>query len=775
MTTRNSPQWYDPPNRVAADGLVAEIGGHPLISDILTRRGYPTPDTAQGFLSPTSYNPTDASELPDLDNLVNHLAKNIINTQSILIWGDFDVDGQTATALFLEALQHIGAKVEFYIPNRVRETHGIQLSSLTNQIDQFQVDILLTCDTGISAHDAVDLARSLGITTLITDHHDLPPTLPKADAIVNPRRLPARHPLAALPGVGVAYKVIEKLYTRLDRADELPRFLDLVALGIVADVAELVQDTRFLLQRGLQQLHQTERAGLQALIQVAGLDKTTLSPADIGFQLAPRLNAAGRLDDARSAVDLLTTTDPTQAHLLAVQLEGLNNQRRLHNRQIYTAAHEQISRDPSLLDWEALVLASPAWHPGIIGIVANRLAEYYQRPVVLFNTADETVARGSARSIPGYDIGAAIAAQADLLIKSGGHPGAAGLSLHPDNIPAFRRRLSNTLRENRDPNAQQGLQIDAYLPLDEANAELARELNRLAPFGEGNPSIVLATTDLHLRSSANLGRSHEHRRLAVEDNNGNRRSVIWWNSGNQPLPEGKFDLAYELEINKSGDKEETQLILVDYRPSASEGLTLDAPKHAIIDYRHMTNREQLLQDILAQYNDVAVWAEGYQRKHSPGIPLSELHTAQVLVVYTTPTGPQALQEALERVQPTTAVLLGIEPPINAPARVQRRLVELVNYVLHHQSGRTTLHALAEATAQTPDTVRLILEHLTSHGEITVEYKRGGSIAITRTNNKPTADIQNILEALQNSFAETAAYRTFFHRATPSQLLDWTDT
>jgi single-stranded-DNA-specific exonuclease len=775
MTMRNAFRWHDPPAQAATDCLVAEIGGLPLISDILMRRGYSTPEMAKGFLSPSHYSPTDASELPDLDDLINCLADSIIDSRNILIWGDFDVDGQTATALFLDALRQVGAQVEFYIPNRARESHGVQLTSLTNQLEQMQVDVLLTCDTGISAHEAIDLAHSLGITTLITDHHDLPPTLPEADAIVNPKRLPVLHPLVALPGVGVAYKVIEKLYTRLNRADELPRFLDLVALGIVADVAELVHDTRYLLQCGLQQLQQTERAGLQALIQVAGLDKAALSPADIGFQLAPRLNAAGRLDDARLAVDLLTTTDPTQAHLLSVHLEGLNNQRRLHNRQIYAAAQEQIARDPSLLDWEALVLASPTWHPGIIGIVANRLAEYYQRPVVLFNTADENVARGSARSIPGYDIGAAIAAQADLLIRSGGHPGAAGLSLHPDNIPAFRRRLSNTLRENHDPNVQQGLQIDAYISLDETTAALARELDRLAPFGAGNPAIVLATTELHLRSSANLGRSHEHRRLIVEDGNGTRRNVIWWNSGNQSLPEGKFDLAYELELNKKGDKEEIQLILVDYRRSASAGAVEDSPKHTIIDCRHRTNQEQLLQAILAQYHDVVVWAEGYQRKGSPGIPLSELHSAQVLVIYTPPTGPQALQEALERVQPATVVLLGIEPPIYSPAHVQRRLLELVNYVLHHQDGRTTLQALAEATAQPPNTVRLILEHLIAHGEITVEHKRGGSIAITRANNDPTADIQDILQALQSSFAETAAYRTFFHRATPSQLLGWTDT
>ena len=309
--------------------------------------------------------------------------------------------------------------------------------------------MLLTCDVGISAHDAIDVANLLGATTLITDHHALPPELPNADAIVSTQMLPPEHPLHDLPGVGVAYILMQHFYALAGRPDEVTRYLDLVALGIVADVAKQRADTRFLLQRGLEGLRWPERVGVQALIESAGVDATNLSAEHIGFQLGPRLNALGRLSDANRAVELLTTDDIGQARIIVAELEGLNNQRKQISDQIYAAAQEMLASEPSLLDFEALVLNHPRWHTGVIGIVASRLVEMYGKPVVMLASPEGEAARGSARSVPGVDIGAAIAAQADLLIQHGGHPGAAGLSLDPDLLPQFRRRLSNTVAATR--------------------------------------------------------------------------------------------------------------------------------------------------------------------------------------------------------------------------------------------------------------------------------------------------------------------------------------
>src|SRR5690606_4149236 len=454
------------------------------------------------------------------------------------------------------------------------------------------------------------------LTVVITDHHDLPPQLPAADAVVNPKRLPADHPLAALPGVGTAYKLVEQLYTQLGRADELALFLDLVALGIVVDVAQQVADTRYLLQRGLDQLRVTQPPALLALFATAGLPQAQIGATEIAFQIGPRLNAAGRLDDARPVVELLTTQDRSRAEFLASHLEALNQQRQLQTRQMLAAARAQIEQDTTALDGEAIVLARRDWHPGLIGLVASQLAEQYRRPAVLFSVSEDGIARGSARSAPGYDIGAAVAAQADLLIAFGGHPGAAGLSLHEDKLPAFRRRLSETLRATRDPAVDSALAIDGIVQWRELSPALASALERLAPFGEGNPPITLVACDLSLRSHAQMGRTRQHRRLTVQDASGARQTVLWWNGADQPLPEAPFDLAFRLSLSAYQGTPELQLELVDFRRSAGAPVVVPEIERDVIDRRGSADPLAELHALLAEYPGAAVWAEGYRRAES---------------------------------------------------------------------------------------------------------------------------------------------------------------
>ncbi len=758
--------WQDPPPIHPDPQLSAAVGGHPLVTQILLQRGIHTPDAAHAFLDANRYTPALPNTLPDLEHAAALLAAAIRSHSPILVWGDFDADGQTSTALLVDALSQLGANVRFYIPHRLHESHGIRLASLQDQIALDPPALLLTCDTGVSEHESVDYAKSQNIQVVITDHHDLPPTLPNADAIINPKRLPDRHPLRTLPGVGVAYKLIEHLCTLHGRADLLPTFLDLVALGIVADVAELTHDTRYLLQIGLARLRSTQRIGLRALIDIAALDSQNLTATDIGFQLGPRLNAAGRLDDARPVIELLTTADPGRAHLLAAHLEGLNTQRRLQNRQILAAAQEQIANDPALLDWEALVLAHPNWHAGIIGIVASRLADQYQRPVVLLTSSEDGILRGSARSAPGYDIGAAIAAQSDLLLHYGGHPGAAGLSLREEYLPAFRRRLSNTLHATKDASVLPGLNLDAYVALKDITPALAAELNRLAPFGEGNPRITLATTDITLKNAAFIGRAQQHRRLTVQDFSGNRAALLWWNSGDRPLPEGLFDIAYELEISAAGN--DVQLSLLDYRRAASAPVEIARPPRQMIDLRQTPDAD------LSIYPHAAIWAEGYRLSDSPGQILTALAPSDTLIIYTAPAAPETLQEALERVHPVQVVLLGLNPPYTSLAAVQRRFLELVRYVLDRQRGITTLDALASATAQSRPTIRHLLAYYTARGEITVSDS-GDNLLLARGATSSQPDEPEHAANLRASFAETLAYRAYFHRAQPHAILGWDET
>ena len=331
------------------------------------------------------------------------------------------------------------------------------------------------------------LARAAGKDVIITDHHNLPERLPEATAILNPKLLPAGHRLGELSGVGVAYKLIQAL----DRAltgGKTPPAHDLVALGTIADLALLVDDNRYLVQRGLPLLADTQRVGLRAVYQSAELQPETLNEESIAFTLAPRLNAAGRLADANRMVELLSTDDAFKAEIIANEIEGLNAKRRLLSDQVLAAALEQVERDRSLLDQPCLVLSHPAWPGGILGIVASALVETYNRPAILFSAPAGGPARGSARSIPGIDITSAIEAQRHLLLTYGGHPMAAGLSLLPENLPEFQAGITATLSQlTGGADFEETLILDAILPVTQLPDGMEAALKRLSPFGPGNP------------------------------------------------------------------------------------------------------------------------------------------------------------------------------------------------------------------------------------------------------------------------------------------------
>ncbi len=421
-------RWLEPGPVSVSQELRAAIGGHPLVAETLVRRGMRTVAEAQAFLNADLYVPAVPEDMPGMVDAVGRIQRALDSQERILVWGDFDVDGQTATTLLVSCLQDLGGDVAYHIPIRDTESHGMRVPWLAEELAR-GIGLVVTCDTGIDAHEAVTYAHSCGVDVIITDHHELPSELPEAVAVINPHRLPEDHPLASLPGVGVAYKVAEALYVQVGRAESASALLDLVALGIVADVAVQTGDTRYLLQRGLQVLRETPRIGLQALMKLAKIAPATLTTEDIGFGVGPRMNALGRLGDANAIVELLTTHDLSRARILASQLESLNLRRRSLCDQVMAGAEAQLERDPALLESAALVLGDPDWPAGVIGIVANRLVERYQRPVVMLSTPPGEMARGSARSVDGCHITEAIATQAELLEGFGGHKMAAGTFL----------------------------------------------------------------------------------------------------------------------------------------------------------------------------------------------------------------------------------------------------------------------------------------------------------------------------------------------------------
>jgi single-stranded-DNA-specific exonuclease len=789
--------WIEPQAVPLPPGLSEAAGGSSLLAQALARRGVLDAASARAFLDPAHYSPSPPAGLPGIAQAAARLERALATGEGILVWGDFDVDGQTATALLVAALRDLGGQVQYHIPVRARESHGVGAAVLRQIIESHRdppLSVLLTCDTGIAAHQAVDYANSLGVDVLITDHHELPPNLPPAQVIANPRLLPDDHPLASLPGVGVAYKLAQELYTRAGRPAAVESCLDLAALGVIADLARLRGEARYLAQRGIALLRTPARLGLQAVMEQAELDPGRLSEQHIAFILAPRLNALGRLADANPAVELLTTSDPGRARLLAIQLEGLNSRRQMLTSQVLRAALKQVEDEPALLDHAALVLSHPSWPAGVIGIVASQLVERFGKPAVLIAAPPGETGRASARSVEGVDIIAAIAAQARLLEGYGGHRMAAGFGIQPERIPEFRRGLSRSV-QRQGPPPEPSLAVDAYLEWGELSLDLADDLERLAPFGPGNPPLVLASRDLRLVRMSRLGREGEHLMLLVADETGQSQRVIWWGGGDlaesSAIGEGPFDLAYTLRASSYAGARQLQVEWLDFRP-CEEAIPLRSLAPAIqgIDHR----KEQLPLSILARLAqdepELQVWAEAgaaqelvaalkpAQEEASPSVVSvrgrGDLSPCPALAVWTTPPSYAILGAALDRAQPQRCYLFAVDPETGQIEPFLRRLAGLAKYALAHAGGEVDLERLAAAAAQRLSTVRLGLDWLEAHGDMRIAISSPFGSNILRL--EPGSGLVlgdrlvEVASALRLALDETRAYRLYFRRAEVDQLL-----
>ncbi len=762
------PSWIELTQIEPDESLAHFVGGNPLVVQTLARRGITSVRAARAFLDPDYYRPSAPEQLPGLEQAVERIQQAIADDELICIWGDFDVDGQTATTLLVQTLQDLGGRAMHHIPLRGSESHGIGLPRL-KEILALGVQLIVTCDTGTAEHDAIGYAQERGVDVLVSDHHQLADSLPPAYALVNPQMLPTSHPLHTLPGVGVAYKIAERLYEQYDRPEEVRKHLDLAALGIVADVAVLTGDTRYLLQQGLAALRKTSRLGLQALFQTAEVNPATLDEETIGFNIAPRMNALGRLSDANLIVEFLTTEDAGRAAIIAAQLEGLNAERRLLSEQVYQAAQAQIERDASLLQSAALVLSHPKWPGGVIGIVANRLADQYDRPVVLIATPDGQPGRGSARSVGGLDITAAIGEQGELLLQYGGHQMAAGFSLQPDKIAEFGRRLSDTLeRMQRSRPEESGLQVDGYLSLAEISIDLIEDLARLGPFGPGNPVLVLASRGVTIQSQRTLGRGRSHLRLVVADQDDTLQEVIWWRGAGQPLPGGRFDLAYSLRVHEFRGERSPQLIWVDARGGEPAELQAAARSIQIIDHRRADQPEKILA-ALQQTSVLQVWVEGENPRAVQGSDRIGLQPADTLAIWTIPPGPGELREVLERVSPQVVHLFAAAAGADKMQSFLARLAGLIKFAVNHHDGQASVSALAAACAQSETVVRAGIDWLQAKG-IFLAQAAAEQMVFSAGSGEPDDSLRDAAGRLQALLEETRAFRRHYLSADQESLI-----
>ncbi len=557
----------------SVDGRLIEIlcettSLSPLLLTVLVNRGLTDSQAILSFLQ-ESTDTYDPFLLKDMDKATERIDQAIGRGERIAVFGDYDADGITATALLYTFLVNLGADVIYALPQREDTGYGMNADTVEHFAAE-GVTLVITVDTGITAFEETELFREKGIDVVITDHHMPRETLPKAVAVVDPHRPDCPYPFKPLAGVGVAYKLVCALGRNQKNRELLAVFADMIALGSIADLVPVVGENRVLIREGLRKINENPNEGMKALTEVAGYMGKKITVTGVSYGLAPRVNAAGRVASPLRALDLLLSTDSKQAREFARLLDEDNEYRRQLETGIFHRAVEEIEDDPSLLEGAVLVLSGENWHQGVIGIVAAKIVEKYGKPTILL-TNDGTVAQGSGRSVGGFKILEAISSCKDMLNKFGGHSFAAGVQMDAEKVDLFRERINAVAREMQESDGAEEpcLRIDSRVNVGDIGMPLVKELARLEPYGTGNSQPVLAVTDGTLLAVELAGKG-KHLRLRIGDTTGQTTFMMF---GRQPadfpfMPGDRVDIAFTLSSNVWMGRETPSLSVVDIRPAA---------------------------------------------------------------------------------------------------------------------------------------------------------------------------------------------------------------
>ncbi len=548
--------------------LANALGISPILADLLIARGYSDESSARAFLAPNHNQLHDPYLMLGMKQSVARLQRAIDRDEPILIYGDYDVDGTTGTAVLLRALKLLGARTGYHVPHRFTEGYGVQQPALERALRE-GYKLVVSVDCGIRAHEPLYWARDHGLDVIVTDHHlpDDDQGSPPAFAVLNPNQAGCNYPDKNLAGVGVAFKLVHALYRERGREDQVEAFLKVVAIGTVADVAKLIGENRAIVALGLKDLAEARNPGLRALIDVAGCgDGKGMTAYDLGFRLGPRINAAGRMDAARAVVELFDTRDDEEAKRLAEHLDSRNEERKAVQQQIFDLAISELSKET--LSNHVAVIAGEGWHRGVIGIAASKIAERINRPCVVLSIEGD-VAHGSARSIEPYHLLDGLTTCSDLFEKFGGHSHAAGVTISANRIDEFRRRLNDhaascLTEEDLEP----CVMIDKQLSTDHITYQFAKSLEALEPFGAGNPQPVFCTRELRLLSEPQVIKE-KHLKLRLAGPQNRPLEAVWWNLddvvGQTPRMGSSIEVAYAIELNIWNDEAKLQLNVVDLR------------------------------------------------------------------------------------------------------------------------------------------------------------------------------------------------------------------
>lgn len=553
----------------AGNLLSKAFGIHPIISQILFNRGYRDVESARRYLYPSLSDLHSPFLMKDMKKGVSRLLKAIRNKEKIIIYGDYDADGITSVVILYKFIKEITPDIDYYIPDRIEEGYGLKITAIDN-FRKNNVGLIITVDCGISDIEQIAYAQSLGIDTIILDHHEISGPLPPSVASINPNREDCTFPFKGLAGVGIAYNFLIALRGTLSKEGfwenknypNLKEYLDIVALGTIGDIAPLIDENRIFTKIGLELITTGRRPGIKALKEVSGVDNQTIDSFKASFSLIPRINAAGRIASPAEAVKLLLTDDFSEARVLAEKLDSYNRQRQLMEKKILSDIIETINDDSSIEKKNALVFASDKWHPGIIGIVASRLVELYNRPAFVISL-NNGVGKGSGRSVSGFNIYRGLHQCAHLLLSFGGHYHAAGISIKEENISEFAGLFDEITGSHFElPDVSSQITIDSECSIENINHDLIAQLELLAPFGSRNPEPLLYARNIKASSLIIVG--NNHLKMWV-NNNGPAIDSIWFNMGRHldSLNGAVLDIVFTPQINNWNGSPDIQLKIKD--------------------------------------------------------------------------------------------------------------------------------------------------------------------------------------------------------------------
>ncbi len=553
----------------ATESLSREFGIHSIISQILVNRGFRDIESARHYLYPSLNDLHSPYLMKDMKKGVSRLMKAIHDKEKIVIYGDYDADGITSVVILYKFISEVTPLIGYYIPDRINEGYGLKISA----IDKFKKDnvgLIITVDCGISDVEQIAYAQSIGIDTIVLDHHEISGTLPPTAASINPNREGCAFPFKGLAGVGIAFNFLIALRGVLSKEGfwkdknypNLKEYLDIVTLGTIGDIAPLVDENRIFTKTGLELITEGQRPGIKALKEVSGVDNQIIDSFKASFSLIPRINAAGRIASPSEAVKMLLTDDPGEARLLAEKLDSFNRNRQLMEKKIISDILDIIASDKSYEKMNAFVFASDQWHPGIVGIVASRIVEMFNRPTFIISL-NNGVGKGSGRSVSGFNIYKGIQQCSDLLLSFGGHYHAAGISIKEENIAEFTGLLNEISGKSSDfLDVSSLITIDSECSLETINADFIAQMGILAPYGSKNPEPVLCARNVRASSLVIVG--NNHLKMCV-NRNGTSRDSIWFNMGRylSSLNGTSFDIAFTPQINNWNGSPDIQLKIKD--------------------------------------------------------------------------------------------------------------------------------------------------------------------------------------------------------------------